>query len=81
MLNLPPRTPVRAAVPADGVARFNLSRAQATTLASRLVNALEQNGQNAAEVPPPYDYGLKFANIIAEGLGIPPAVAAEGLGV
>jgi hypothetical protein len=80
-LDLPPRVPVRAPVPANGVARFNLSRAQATALAGCLVNALDQDGQDAIEVPPAYDYGLKFANIIAEGLGIPPAIAAEGLGV
>jgi hypothetical protein len=61
--------------------RFNLSHVQATALATCLIDSLEQNGQNAVEVPPPYDYGLEFANIIAEGLGIPPAVAAEGLGV
>jgi hypothetical protein len=63
------------------MARFNLSRAQATVLATRLVEALEQNSEDTVEVPPAYDYGLEFANIIAEGLGIPPAVAAEGLGV
>jgi hypothetical protein len=80
-LDLPPRIPVRAPVSADGVARFNLSRAQATALAGRLIDALDQNGQNTTAVPPPYDYGLEFANIIAEGLGIPPAIAAEGLGV
>jgi hypothetical protein len=80
-LDLPPRLPVRVPIPADGVARFNLSCVQATALASCLVDALDQNGQNTAEVPPAYDYRLKFANIIAEGLGIPPAVTAEGLGV
>jgi hypothetical protein len=80
-LDLPPQIPVWAPVPADGVARFNLSRAQATALASHLVDALNQNGQNTIAVLPPYDYGLEFANIITEGLGIPPAVAAEGLGV
>jgi hypothetical protein len=80
-LDLPPRIPVWAPVPADGVARFNLSRVQATTLAVRLVDHLKQNHQDATEVPPVYDYGDEFAHIIAEGLGIPPAVAAEGLGV
>jgi hypothetical protein len=80
-LDLPPRLPVWAPIPADGMARFNLSCAQAMALASRLVDALNQNGQNPAEVPLPYDYGLEFANITAEGLGIPPAIAAEGLGV
>jgi hypothetical protein len=41
-LDLPPRIPVRAPVPANGVARFNLSRAQATTLAACLVDRLDQ---------------------------------------
>jgi hypothetical protein len=63
------------------VARFNLSRAQATALAARLTNSLGQNGQNAVEVPPVPDYREEFARIIAEGLGIPPDVAAEGLGI
>jgi hypothetical protein len=80
-LDLPPRIPVRAPVPANGVARFNLSRAQATTLAACLVDRLDQNHQDAAEVPPAYDYGEEFARIIAEGLGIPQAEAAKGLGV
>jgi hypothetical protein len=80
-LDLPPQLPVQAPIPADGMAQFNLSRVQATALAGHLFNALEQNGQDTIEVPPPYDYRLEFANIIAEGLGIPPAVAAEGLGV
>jgi hypothetical protein len=79
--NIPPRIPVQAPIPADGVARFNLSRAQATTLAGRLLDALEQNDQNPIEVPPAYNYGEEFAHIITEGLGIPPAVAAEGLGI
>jgi hypothetical protein len=61
--------------------RFNLSRVQAMSLAARLVDSLEQNSQDPTEVPPAYDYGEEFARIIAEGLGIPPAVAAEGLGV
>jgi hypothetical protein len=63
------------------VARFNLSCAQATALATRLVDSLEQNHQDAAEVPPVYDYGEEFARIVVEGLGIAPDVAAEGLGV
>jgi hypothetical protein len=50
-------------------------------LATCLVDALEQDGQDTVEVPPVIDYGLEIANIVAEGLGIPPAVAAEGLGV
>jgi hypothetical protein len=63
------------------VARFNLSRAQATALAARLVDSLEQNNEDTAALPPAYDYGEEFTRIITEGLGIPPAVAAEGLGI
>jgi hypothetical protein len=63
------------------MARFNLSRAQATALATRLVDSLEQNHQDATEVLPTYDYREEFAQIVAEGLGIAPDVAAEGLGV
>jgi hypothetical protein len=62
------------------VARVNLNRAQATALASRLINALEDH-QDAAPIPPAYDYREEVARIVAEGLGIDPAVAAEGLGV
>jgi hypothetical protein len=79
-LNLPPRIPVRASVQPDGVARINLNRAQATALASRLLDALEDN-QDAAPVPPAYSGADEFARIVAEGLGIEPAVAAEGLGI
>jgi hypothetical protein len=50
-------------------------------LATCLVDRLEQDLQNTTEVPPAYDYGEEFARIIAEGLGIVPDVAAEGLGV
>jgi hypothetical protein len=77
----PPRISVSGSIPPNGVARFNLSRVQATALATRLVDHLEQNHQDPTEVPPAYDYGEEFARIIAEGLGIPPNVAAEGLGV
>jgi hypothetical protein len=83
-LNLPlnpPRVTVSGSVPPNGMARFNLSRAQATALATRLVNSLEQNHQDTAEVLPSYDYGAEFARVVAEGLGIPPDVAAEGLGI
>jgi hypothetical protein len=80
-LDLPPQLPVQAPIPANGVARFNLSHAQATVLAGRLVNTLDQNHQNPTEVLPAYDYGEEFTRIVTEGLGIPPAVAAEGLGV
>jgi hypothetical protein len=71
---------VQRSVPADGVARFNLNRAQATALAARILNALEDN-EDAAQIPPPYDYGQEIANIVAEGLGIELAVAAKGLGI
>jgi hypothetical protein len=62
------------------VARFNLNCAQATALAARLLDALEVD-QNTPEVPPPYDYGQEITEIVAAGLGINPAVAAEGLGI
>jgi hypothetical protein len=61
--------------------QFNLSRAQATALAAHLIDSLEQDHQDATEVLPSYDYGAEFAQIVAEGLGIPTAVAAEGLGI
>jgi hypothetical protein len=71
---------VQQAVPADGVARFNLNRAQATALAARILDALEDN-EDATPIPPPHDYGREIANIVMEGLGIDSTVAAEGLGV
>jgi hypothetical protein len=79
-LDLPPRIPLRASVQPDGVARINLNRAQATALASRLLDALENN-QDAAPVPPAYNEADEFARIVAESLGIDPVVAAEGLGI
>jgi hypothetical protein len=79
-LDLPPRLPLRAAVQPNGVARVNLNRAQATALASRLIDALEDH-QDAAPVPPAYSYGEEIAHIVAEGLSIDQDVAAEGLGV
>jgi hypothetical protein len=79
-LDLPPRIPVRAAIQPDGVARINLNRAQATALAGRLLDALEEN-QDAAPVPPAYSDADEFARIVTESLGIDPAVAAEGLGI
>jgi hypothetical protein len=71
---------VQRSVPANGVARFNLNCAQATALAACILDALENN-EDATPVPPPYDYGQEIANIVAAGLGIDPAIAAEGLGV
>jgi hypothetical protein len=79
-LNLPPQLPLRATVQSNGVVRVNLNHAQATALASRLVDALE-NHQDATSVPPVHDYGEEVARIVAEGLGINRDVAAEGLGV
>jgi hypothetical protein len=79
-LDLPPRLPLRGSLQSDGVARVNLNRTQATALAANLLSALE-NHENATAVPPAYDYGEEFARIVAEGLGIEEAVAAQGLGV
>jgi hypothetical protein len=77
----PPRITLSGSVLPDGVARFNLSRAQAMALAARLTDSLGQNGQNAVEVLPVPDYREEFVQIVAEGLGIPPDVTAEGLGI
>jgi hypothetical protein len=79
-LDLPPRIPLRASIQPDGVARINLNRAQATALAGRLLDALE-NHQDATPIPPPIHYGEEIARIVAEGLGVEQAVIAEGLGV
>jgi hypothetical protein len=82
-LKLPPpqpRLPVQRPISANGVARFNLNHAQATALAARLLNALEDD-EDAPTVPPPYDYGREIAEIVMAGLRIDPTVAAEGLGV
>jgi hypothetical protein len=79
-LDLPPRIPLRASVQPDGVARVNLNRAQATALAGRLLDALENN-QVAAPIPPAYNEADEFARIVAESLGIDPVFAAEGLGI
>jgi hypothetical protein len=83
-LDLPlaqPRLPVQGSIPANGVARFNLNRVQATALASRLLDALEQNHEDAAEVPPAYDYQAEFTHVLAEGLGLSQAEVTEGLGL
>jgi hypothetical protein len=79
-LNLPPRVPLWASVQPDSVARINLNRAQATLLASRLINALE-NHQDATPIPPPHNYGEEIVGIVVEGLGVEQAIVAEGLGV
>jgi hypothetical protein len=77
----PPRITVSGSVLPNSLVRFNLSCAQATALATRLVNSLEQDHQDTTEVPPAYDYGEEFTRIVAEGLGITPDIAAEGLGI
>jgi hypothetical protein len=63
------------------VARFNLNRVQATALAARLIDTLEQNHEDPAEVPPPYNYQGEFARVLAEGLGLTKAEVTEGLGL
>jgi hypothetical protein len=77
----PPRISLSGSVPPNGMARFNLSRAEATVLAARLTTSLGKNDQDAATILPAYDYREEFARIIAEGLGIPATTAAEGLGL
>jgi hypothetical protein len=79
-LDLPPRSPLRASIQPDGVARVNLNRTQATVLAANLLDALEDH-QDAAPVPPVRDYREEFARVVAESLGISVATAAEGLGL
>jgi hypothetical protein len=71
---------MRGTIQSNGMARVNLNHAQATALAGRLIDALENN-QDATVVPPPYDYRGELTRIIAKGLGIEEAMAAEGLGV
>jgi hypothetical protein len=68
-------------VPPNGMARFNLSRAEATALAASLTTSLGEDHQNAAPVPPARDYREEFARVVAESLGISTATAAEGLGL
>jgi hypothetical protein len=83
-LNLPPNPPrisLSGSILPNGMAQFNLSRVQATALATCLVDSLEQDRQDPTAVLPAYDYREEFARIVAEGLGIAPDVAAEGLGV
>jgi hypothetical protein len=81
LLPNPPRISLSGSVPPNGVARFNLSRAEATALAARLTTSLGQNNQNATTVPPVHDYREEFARIVAEGLGISTTTTAEGLGL
>jgi hypothetical protein len=63
------------------VARFNLSRAEATALAARLTTSLGQDHQDAPPVPPARDYQEEFTRVVTESLGISTATAAEGLGL
>jgi hypothetical protein len=77
----PPRITVSGSVPPDSVARFNLSRVEATALAARLTSSLGEDHQDAAPVPPVRDYREEFAWVVAESLGISTATAAEGLGL
>jgi hypothetical protein len=79
-LDLPPRLPLRASIQPDGMARVNLNRAQATALASNLLDALENN-QDATPVPPAYNYREEFVCIVAESLGLEQDIAAKGLGI
>jgi hypothetical protein len=77
----PPRISLSGSVPPNGVARFNLSRAEATVLAARLTTSLGQDDQNAAPVLPTCNYREEFARVVAESLGISATTAAEGLGL
>jgi hypothetical protein len=77
----PPRISLSGSVLLNGVARFNLSRAEATALAARLTTSLGQDNQDATPVPPIRDYREEFAQVVAESLGISTATTAEGLGL
>jgi hypothetical protein len=77
----PPRISLSGSVPPNGVARFNLSRAEATALAARLTTSLGQDDQDAAPVPPTRNYQEEFARVVAESLGISTTTAAKGLGL
>jgi hypothetical protein len=77
----PPRISLSRSVPPNGVARFNLSRAEATALAASLTTSLRQNDQDAAPVPPVHNYREEFARVVAKSLGISAATTAEGLGL
>jgi hypothetical protein len=77
----PPRISLSGFVPPNGMARFNLSRAEATALAARLTTSLGQDYQDATLVSPVHDYQEEFAQVVAESLGISTTTAAEGLGL
>jgi hypothetical protein len=83
-LNLPPNPPrisLSGSVPPNGVARFNLSHAEATALAAHLTTSLRQDDQDATLIPPIHDYREEFARVVAKSLGISATIAAEGLGL
>jgi hypothetical protein len=77
----PPRISLSGSVLPNGVARFNLSRTEATALAARLTTSLGQDNQDATSVPPVRDYREEFAQVVAKSLGISTTTAAEGLGL
>jgi hypothetical protein len=77
----PPRISLSGSVPPNSVARFNLSRADATALAACLTTSLGQDDQDAAPVPPTCDYQEEFVRVVAKSLSIPAATTAEGLGL
>jgi hypothetical protein len=77
----PPRISLSGSVPPNGMARFNLSCAEATALAARLTTSLGQDNQDATPVPPIHNYREEFARVVTESLGISTTTAAEGLGL
>jgi hypothetical protein len=77
-LDLPPQIPVWAPVPADGVARFNLSHVQATALAGCLIDALEQNGQNTIEFCQSMTTGSSLLTSLQRVLESPPPSLLKG---
>jgi hypothetical protein len=77
----PPRVTLSGSVPPNGVARFSLSREEATALAARLTTSLGQDDQDPTPVPPVRDYREEFTRVVAESLGISTDTAAEGLGL
>jgi hypothetical protein len=77
----PPRITMSGSVPPNGMARFNLSREEATALAASLTTSLREDDQDTAPVLPACDFCEEFARVVAESLGISTATAAEGLGL
>jgi hypothetical protein len=66
----PPRVTMSGSVPPNGVARFNLSREEATALAASLTASLGEDDQDAAPVPQTRDFREEFARVVYESLGI-----------